>query len=265
MGLENWDQVVAAVKQRLSSRWGDVAKTAGDVAVTVVGFATSSLAGFVATLGFVALVPVYLFFLLMNMNAWWERTTHVIPRAYRNEVLATLDRIHRANASFFRGQMTIAAIEGSIVFVVFWLGGMKLSLLFGLAYAVVCLIPYLGPFLWVLSALLFALVDTGGFGPVFWTVAGTFAGIQLLEGLVFQPVILGKETGLHPIAITLSLMIFGQLLGIFGMLLAVPLASAAKILLEDYVWPMFADVADLTRVRTRGESSPPPLPPPAPL
>jgi predicted PurR-regulated permease PerM len=265
MGVENWEQLVSAVKQRLASRWGDVAKTAGDVAVAVLGFATSSIAGFIATLGFVALVPVYLFFLLMNLNSWWERTTHVIPRAYRTEILGTLDRIHRANASFFRGQMTIAAIEASIVFLVFWLGGMKLSLLFGLAYGVVCLIPYVGPFLWLLSALLFALIDTGAFGPVFWTVAGTFAGIQILEALVFQPVILGKETGLHPIAITLALMIFGQLLGFFGMLLAVPLASAAKILAEDYVWPMFADVADLTRVRMRPDAFPPgpPVPKPA--
>ncbi|MBV8879779.1 MAG: AI-2E family transporter, partial [Planctomycetaceae bacterium] len=60
-------------------------------------------------------------------------------------------------------------------------------------------------------------------------------------------------TGLHPMIIILSLLSFSQLLGLCGMLLAISLASTAKILFEDYVRPMVEDVADLTRVRRKPE------------
>jgi predicted PurR-regulated permease PerM len=251
MGVENWDQMVAAMRERLAGHWGEIAKTAGNVATEILGFATSSLAAFLAVLGFVALVPVYLFFLLMNLNRWWEAFTHAIPRAVRPQALATLQRIHRANAAFFRGQTTIAAIESVLVFLTLWIAGAKLSLLFALLYFALSLVPFVGPFSWLFVTLTFTLIDTGAFGGLFWTVLALFAAIQVLEGALLQPAILGKETGLHPILITLSLMSFGQLFGIFGMLLAVPLACAIKILFEDYVWPMFAEVAELTKVRTK--------------
>jgi predicted PurR-regulated permease PerM len=82
----------------------------------------------------------------------------------------------------------------------------------------------------------------------------------VLEAAVFQPLILGKETGLHPIAVILALLSAGQLLGLFGVLLAIPLASTVKILFEDYVVPMFEEVADLTRIRRRPEEAAPPPP-----
>lgn len=253
MGVENWREMYEAVKARLSGHWGEVAKTGANVAAGILAFATSSVGAFLAVLGFVALVPVYLFFLLMNLNAWWERFTHMIPKAVRPRALATLARIHRANASFFRGQTTIGAIEATLVFLTLWIAGAKLSLLFGLAYFVLSLIPFVGPFTWLFGTLLFTLVDTGAFGGLFFTVLALFAAIQVLESAVLQPTILGKETGLHPILITLALMSFGQLFGIFGMLIAIPLACALKIVIEDYVWPMFAEVAELTSVRRKPE------------
>ena len=265
MGVENWDQLVAAVKARLTGHWGEIARTAGNVVSEVLRVATSSVTALLSVLGFVALVPVYLFFLLMNLTAWWQGFTRAIPKAVRPQVLATLQRIHAANASFFRGQTTIAAIEGLVVFVTLWLAGAKLSLMFGLLYFVLSLVPFVGPFTWLLGAIAFTLIDTGAFGGQFWTVAGLFVGIQILEAAVLQPTILGKETGLHPILITLSLMSFGQLFGFFGILLAVPLACAVKILFEDYVWPMFAEVAELTSVRRRPDTPPPPPPAPPPV
>lgn len=256
MGVETWTQMAASLRERLAGHWGEIAKTGANVAGGVLAFATSSFAAFLTVLGFVALVPVYLFFLLMNLNAWWERFTHLLPKAFRTQALATLHRIHRANASFFRGQTSIAAIEATLVFLVLWISGAKLSLLFGLAYFFLCLVPFVGPFTWLGTTLVFTLVDTGAFGGLFFAVIGLFAGIQILEAAVLQPMILGKETGLHPILITLALMSFGSLFGIFGMLIAIPLACAIKILIEDYVWPMFAEVAELTTVRVK-----PPDPP----
>src|SRR5262249_29454201 len=101
----------------------------------------------------------------------------------------------------------------------------------------------------------YVLADTGQFGEKFWMVVGLFALIQGLEAAVFQPLILGKETGLHPMVVILALLSAGQLLGLFGVLLAIPLTSTLKILFQDYVRPMFEEVADLTRVRRKPEDA----------
>jgi predicted PurR-regulated permease PerM len=137
------------------------------------------------------------------------------------------------------------------------------SLLFGLLYAVLSIVPYLGVTVMFATVELYVLADTGQFGSAFWLTAGIFALIQVLESAVLQPMILGKETGLHPILIILALLSASQLLGLFGMLLAIPLASTLKILFEDYVRPLFEDVADLTRIRRKPEleGAAPPAPP----
>lgn len=262
LGAENWDKAVQNLRERMKGHEGELAQAGGAIVAWVVSFMTSSIGGFVAVFSFVALVPVYLFFVLKNMNAWWEKLTRIIPRSYRDQALHTLGRIHRANSAFFRGQITISLIEGTIVFVALTLFGVKFPLLFGGLYALMSVIPFLGVVIGFTVTELFVLADTGTFGQTFLLVAGLFAAIQVLEGVLLQPAIMGKETGLHPIGIILGLLVCGQLFGIFGMLIAVPIISITKILFEDYVWPMFSEVADLTKVRHKppGFSATPPSP-----
>lgn len=264
LGAENWDLAVRNLREKMKGHEGELAQAGGALIAWVINFMTSGIGGFVAVFSFVALVPVYLFFLLKNMNGWWEQLTRIIPRAYREKTLHTLGRIHRANAAFFRGQITISFIEGTIVFVVLTVLGVKFPLLFGALYAVLSTIPFLGVVIGFTVTELFVLADTGAFGTTFLLVAGLFAAIQVLEGVLLQPTIMGKETGLHPIAIILGLLLCSQLFGIFGMLIAVPLVSIVKILFEDYVWPMFSEVAELTKIRHKPPSPDSPPPPPAP-
>lgn len=248
---ENWDKLVSQMRERIPGHEKDIAGVAGQIIGRILAFMTESIGTFIAVFSFIALVPVYLFFLLKNMNLWWEEIKAGIPPKYRERTLHTLARIHRANAAFFRGQITISFIEGVIVSLALLAMGVKFSFLFGALYAVLSLVPFLGVVLGFTVTELFVLAEAGGFTSTFWAVAGLFAAIQVLEGFVLQPAILGKETGLHPIAVILSLLVCGQLFGIFGMLIAVPIATTSKILLEDYVGPMFRDVTKETTLIRR--------------
>lgn len=261
IGPEKAGELTALARTKVEETKKDVPRLGAWIVGEVVAFLTGGIASLLSIFSFLALIPVYLFFLLKNLNSWWEGLMHWIPRAYRERTLSTLGRIHRANMSFFRGQITISVIEGLIIFVGLSTIGVGYPLLFGLLYAVVSLIPFLGVVTMFSIVELYVLADRG-LGPTFWMVAGLFGLIQALEAVVFQPLILGKETGLHPIAIILALLSAGHLLGLFGVLLAIPLASTVKILFEDYVRPMFEEVADLTRIRRRpeAEGAPPPLP-----
>ncbi|HVE38448.1 MAG TPA: AI-2E family transporter [Planctomycetota bacterium] len=261
-GPERAQEIIKLARERVAELTHELPQVSGRIFSEVLSFLTGGIATLFSMLSFLILVPVYLFFLLKNLNPWWERLTHYIPRAYRGQTLSTLGRIHRANMSFFRGQITISLLEGLIIFVGLSLIHVGYPLLFGLLYTVASVIPFLGVITMFAGVELFVLADTGQFGTTFWMVAGLFGLIQALEALVFQPLILGKETGLHPMVIILALLSAGQLLGLFGVLLAIPLASTLKILFEDYVRPMFEEVADLTRVRRRPEDPEgPPLSP----
>ncbi len=251
LGAETWEQALQILKAKVAGQEREIVTGAAGALSGVLSFASQALGGVFGVFSFVALIPVYLFFLLKNMNNWWRQVTHVIPRAYRTAVLGTLGRVHAANAAFFRGQLTISAIEGAIVVVVLLILGVRFAFPLGVLYFLLSMIPFVGPLLGFVVTELVVVIGAGGFGTQFWLVAGMFLLIQALEGVALQPLILGKETGLHPVAIILSLLVCAQVFGFFGMLVAVPLASAAKILFEDYVWPMFAEVADLTRVIPR--------------
>lgn len=261
VGPEKSGEIVATAREKLAEMKRDLPNLSGRIARNVLTFLTGGIATMFSILSFVILVPVYLFFFLKNLNPWWDRLTHWFPRAYRTQALSTLNRIHRANMSFFRGQITISLIEGLIIFLGLSFMDVGYPLLFGVLYTIASVIPFLGVVTMFAGVELFVLADTGQFGTTFWLVAGLFGLIQVLEAGVLQPMILGKETGLHPIAIIISLLSAGQLLGLFGVLLAIPLASTVKILFEDYVLPMFEEVADLTRVRKRPDDAAPPAAP----
>ena len=260
VGPEKADELVKSAHERVAEVKRDLPHLSGRLASEALAFVTGGISTLFSIVSFLVLVPVYLFFLLKNLHPWWERLTHYFPRAYRNRALTTLDRIHRANMSFFRGQITISLIEGLIMFVGLSFFKVGYPLLFGLLYTVASVIPFLGVVTMFGVVELYVLA-TFGMGTQFWLVAGLFGLIQVLEAAVFQPLILGKETGLHPIAIIIALLSAGQLLGLFGVLLAIPLASTVKILFEDYVVPMFEEVADLTRIRRKPEEATTPPPP----
>ena len=263
LGPEKTADIMTDVRARIAAFKAEIPGLSGKVLGQGLTWMTGGIASLLSVFTFLVLVPVYLFFLLCNLNPWWKSFTHYIPRSYRAQTLSTLGRIHRANMSFFRGQVTICLIEGLIIFIGLQIIGVPYALLFGLLYAILSVVPYLGVVTMFTTVELFVLADTGQFGRTFFLAAGVFALIQVLEAAVFQPMILGKETGLHPMVIILSLLSFGHLLGLFGMLLAIPLASTAKILFEDYVRPMFEEVADITHVRRRPEAEGA-VPPPAP-
>lgn len=261
VGQEKADELVKSAHDKVDEIKRDLPHLTGRLASETLAFVTGGISTIFSVVSFLVLVPVYLFFLLKNLHPWWDRLTHWLPRAYRNKALDTLGRIHRANMSFFRGQITISLIEGLIMFVALYFFKVGYPLLFGLLYTVASVIPFLGVVTMFGVVELYVLASFG-IGTQFWLVAGLFGLIQVLEAAVFQPLILGKETGLHPIAVILSLLSAAQLLGLFGVLLAIPLASTVKILCEDYVIPMFEEVADLTRIRRKPEEATPPPPSP---
>lgn len=196
----------------------------------------ASLAGLLAGL---ALVPVYLFYFLLEKNGIQQRWHEFLPireSHVKNEVIFVLNSINDCLIVFFRGQVLVAMCVGTILAVGFSLVGLNYALLLGVMAGCLGVVPYLGVALSLIPAVTIAVAQFGDlWHPL--GVLGVFAVAQMLEGLVISPKIIGDRVGLHPLTIIIAVMVGTTLLGgILGGVLAIPLTAAFRTLMFRYVW-----------------------------
>jgi len=171
---------------------------------------------------------IYLIFILIDEEDVKENWKKLIPPKYRTRVTLLVDDLTKAMNVYFRGQLKIALILCVIYIIGFSIVGLPLSLVLGLLAGLLSLIPYfalLSVLPVMLSAGLLALDQHGSFWPPMIGALVVYAVAQALEGLVLTPRIQGKNTGLRPEYILLALSVWGSLLGVTGMIIALPLTT----------------------------------------
>ena len=109
--------------------------------------------------------------------------------------------------------------------------GLDLALLIGMLAGIVSFVPYLGLIVGILIAGLASVLQSQGYGDLPWVVLVFVVG-QVLEGSVLTPRLVGERIGLHPVAVIFAVMAGGQLYGFFGILLALPVAAVAMVLIR---------------------------------
>jgi predicted PurR-regulated permease PerM len=183
--------------------------------------------GFVAS---VAIIPVYLFFFLLSGN---DDPVKKLPEhlaflkaEHRDDVLFLLREFIGIVVAFFRGQILIGLIMGALLATGFSLGGLKFGLALGLLVGLLNIVPYLGSILGLAVVIPLALFQQGGGIGLVGLCLAVFIAVQLIEGWLLTPRIMGHQTGLHPVAIIFAVFFWGQAFGgVLGMLLAVPLTA----------------------------------------
>ena len=148
-------------------------------------------------------------------------------------------------AGFIRGRLTIAFIQSIVFSVGYWVIGVPAPVLLGVAVAVLSIVPYAALVGIPVSILLLWLESrTGIRGSLLWTLGAPvifyFIG-QALDDYVWTPLIQGKSTGMDTPTILFATLAGGALMGVYGLLLAIPLAACIKILLQEIFWPRFQD------------------------
>ncbi len=176
-----------------------------------------------------AVVPIYLFFFLISSREPTNNLEKQLPflkPALRDDVVFLVREFIAIVVSFFRGQLLIGVLMGALLATGFTLIGLKFGLIIGLLLGVLNVVPYLGTILGLSVALPLALLQPeGGMGLV-RLVGLVFIVVQLTEGWFLTPKIMGGRTGLHPVAIMVSIFFWGTALnGILGMVLAIPLTA----------------------------------------
>lgn len=201
-----------------------------------------SIGGFLGITGFLlslVLVPIYLFFLLKERPRIEKRWKDYLPlRAspLKDEIAAALLEINSYIIAYFRGQLLVCLVDGTLIGSALTLLGLNFAPLIGLLVVVLTMIPYIGIVICWVPAVLIAAFQWGDWThPLIVTII--FIAIQNLEGILYAPRILGKSVGLHPMTVIVSIFVWGLLIGgLLGPILAVPLTATIKVLLTRYVW-----------------------------
>lgn len=186
-----------------------------------------------------ALIPVYTFYFLLEKRGISEKWTDYLPvrdSAFKGELVFILNSINNYLIAFFRGQVLVAICDGFLYGLGFLMVGLPYAVFIGLAAMVLTIIPFIGAIIVCITALVIAVVQFGDWlHPLL--VAGVFATVQLLEGVLISPKIMGNRVGLHPVTIIVAVMVGTTLLGgLLGGILAIPLTAALRVLMFRYVW-----------------------------
>ncbi len=178
---------------------------------------------------YIVLTPVLVFYLLRDYDRLIDAVSGLVPPSRRESVVSFFREYDRILSGFLRGQLTVALIVGTLIGVGFWIVGFPYALLLGALGGLFNVIPYLGPALSLIPAVLVALV-TGDVLVSLLKVAGVIGVVQILESTVISPRIVGGFVGLHPVWVILAITVGGFFFGFVGLLVAVPVAAGIKLL-----------------------------------
>jgi predicted PurR-regulated permease PerM len=202
-----------------------------DWAATLFNYLKSGGNTFLQILGFLFLVPVALFYLLLDWPKNVSRLNDLVPPRWQPVVQDWVSEINTLLGQYLRGQLLVMLCLAVLYSIALLLAGFQLWLPIGVLTGLLIAIPYLGFATGLIFALLAGMLQ---FGPAqgFLSVALIYGVFQVVESLVLTPRLVGERIGLHPLAVIFALIAFGYLFGFVGILLALPLAAVLAIALR---------------------------------
>jgi predicted PurR-regulated permease PerM len=183
----------------------------------------------------ISFMPFLVYFMLTWKDHAHKATVRLFPKEHRLLAHRTVGRISSMIRSFIVGNVMVGVVISGISVLVFWYLGIPYFYFLGVISGIVSLIPYLGVFLALLPPL------AGGIGTLNRSsvviILVTVVGLHLVTMNVLYPKFVGKRLRLNPLAVTLALLFWAWIWGAMGLILAVPIVGAAKIIC-DYVEPL---------------------------
>jgi len=208
----------------------------GELPLKVISSITSILWGsvaglfsFILLLANLVIIPVVMFYLLRDYDLINKKMFSFVPARSREQVLSLINEIDGVLAGFVRGQLMVGLIMAGLYSIGLFFCGTPMSLFIGLLAGLASLVPYLGLVFGFVPAAILTFMQTQDWVLVFG-VAGVFAVVQGLEGMIITPRIVGEKIGLHPVAIILAVLLGAEFFGLVGVIVSVPVAAALNVL-----------------------------------
>ena len=224
---ERFEEIVQSFDIQAFLSNADVQQTIKDLVPHVSKWISSGVNA-VAGLTIVFVCLLYIIFLLIDYekisNSWQD----YIPPRYRYKIQMLVTDLSKHMNGYFRGQALVAGIVGILFAIGFQIIGLPMGISIGLMIGVLNLVPYL-QVLGIPPCIILGLIQAAETGRPVWVVmlciAALFVVVQSIQDLVLVPKIMGNVTGMGPAMILLSLSVWGALLGVVGMIIALPVTT----------------------------------------
>lgn len=206
------ENILATIKTTLPKMWAILAES--------INILFSIFASFI--------ILLYVIFILLDYEAIAEGWLHLLPNKYRHFASHLVYDIQNGMNKYFRGQALVALCVGILFSIGFLIIDFPMAIALGLFIGALNMVPYL-QIIGFFPTLILAILKAADTGDNFWVViAGAlavFTIVQIIQDTLLVPKIMGKITGLNPAIILLSLSIWGSLMGMLGMIIALPLTT----------------------------------------
>jgi predicted PurR-regulated permease PerM len=210
------------VKVALEARIESVEENVGQSIASVIEGIFSS---FRYALSFL-LAPIFAYYLLRDVEKIKSSVINLIPEKYRIDAMYFFSDVDKAIGGYIRGQLIVVTITGTITGLTMAMLGVQFAALIGVFIAITDIIPYIGPIVGSIPAVLIALLQSPRLAVY---VVASLILIQQIEANIIAPRVVSHRVGLHPIVIIFSLFVARELFGIPGMLVAVPTAATIRV------------------------------------
>lgn len=175
------------------------------------------------------LVPLFLFFFIRDGKKMLHRFLKYVPNQIFERTYYLFSEFNRQIGDYIFAKFVEASIVGVIITVGLLIIDVRFAFLLGIVAAVTNIIPYLGPVLGVVPALIVAFIDFG-FSPSFGAVVILYTVANVIDLAFVFPILVSKIVNLHPLVVVLSVMLGSQYMGVAGMIVSIPLAASAKLI-----------------------------------
>lgn len=184
------------------------------------------------------IMVLYYFFILLDYEQISGGWVNLIEAKHRRKVVALLNDVKDSMNHYFRGQSLVAFCVGILFSIGFLIIDFPMAVSLGLFIGLLNMVPYL-QIIGLIPTVMLALIKAAETGENFWWILGlamiVFCVVQLIQDTILTPKIMGKITGLNPAIILLSLSIWGSLMGMLGMIIALPLTSLLLSYYQRYI------------------------------
>ena len=184
------------------------------------------------------IVLLYTFFILLDYETIASGWVELVPKKYREMSIRIVNDVKEGMNRYFRGQSLVAFLVGVLFSIGFIIIDFPLAIGFGLFIGLLNMVPYL-QLVALAPTVLLALLKAADTGENFWWILATallvFCIVQIIQDAIIVPKVMGKITGLNPAIILLSLSVWGALMGVVGMIIALPCTSIMLSYYKRYI------------------------------
>lgn len=213
-----------------------------------IGKGTINFIGTITNVGsIIIIIPIILFYLLKDGRKFTPSVVRFVPAAHKDNVRKILADIDYVLSNYIAGQLLVAFFIGLLMYIGYLIIGLKYSLILAIFAMVTCIIPFFGPWLGIIPAILLSLADNP-FTAVKIFIVMTI--VQQIDNNFISPQVMKKSMDIHPLTVILLLMGIIPIFGLIGLIIVIPLYSAIKITFKNIVemyYPKYAQTLELDK------------------